>query len=149
MSLFETGKDMLVHEFKELLVKHSKAVPPAIIIRVISNEEGVLPLPQPSPLIFHYILLCSLSLEDLHMHQFPPEVASNLIKMADWLIIHNEDDYMNVCKPVNRFSQKRPNSDMIESSYRSTPASDQSPSRNPCRDSGIMFGLQVPLHLAI
>ncbi len=34
--------------------------------------------------------------EELKINHFLPEVKENLVQIADWLIAHNEEDFMNV-----------------------------------------------------
>lgn len=73
MSLFETGKDNLINEFKEHLAKHSQTIPPISVLDALATDE-----------------------EELNINHFPQNVKDNLIQIADWLITHNEDDFMNV-----------------------------------------------------
>lgn len=40
MSLFDTGKDNIISEFKENLAKHSQTIPPITILEAISTDEG-------------------------------------------------------------------------------------------------------------
>lgn len=35
-------------------------------------------------------------LDIVNIYSFPPNVTEDLIKISDWLITHNEDDFMNV-----------------------------------------------------
>jgi len=73
MSLFETGKDNLTNEFKELLAKHSQTLSPPYILEAISVNDEI-----------------------VNIYNFPPNVSEDLMKISDWLITHNEDDFMNV-----------------------------------------------------
>ena len=41
MSLFETGKDNLANEFKELLAKHSQTLSPSYILEAVSVNDGM------------------------------------------------------------------------------------------------------------
>uniref|UniRef100_A0A1B6DEN9 Exocyst complex component 7 n=1 Tax=Clastoptera arizonana TaxID=38151 RepID=A0A1B6DEN9_9HEMI len=79
-SLFNTGGDALSREFKELLLKHSRSVPPIILLDLVATDE-------------------ELSADDASvssLNQFPEVVSANLTTMADWLISHSRDEYMNV-----------------------------------------------------
>ena len=40
MSLFESGKDNLANEFKELLAKNSQTIAPGVILEVVASNEG-------------------------------------------------------------------------------------------------------------
>ena len=40
MSLFETGKDNLINEFKEHLAKHSQTIPPISVLDALATDEG-------------------------------------------------------------------------------------------------------------
>lgn len=40
MSLFETGRDNLVSQFKEYLAKHSQPLPVNILLDAVNNDEG-------------------------------------------------------------------------------------------------------------
>ena len=40
MSLFETGKDSLISEFKEHLAKHSQTIPAITVLDALTNDEG-------------------------------------------------------------------------------------------------------------
>lgn len=40
MSLFETGKDNLINEFKEDLAKHSMSIPPITVLDALAADEG-------------------------------------------------------------------------------------------------------------
>ena len=40
MSLFETGKDNIISEFKENLAKHSQTIPAIAVLEALANDEG-------------------------------------------------------------------------------------------------------------
>lgn len=40
MSLFETGKDNLANEFKDLLAKHSQTLSPSYVLEAVSTNDG-------------------------------------------------------------------------------------------------------------
>lgn len=79
-SLFNTGGDALNREFKELLLKHSRPVPPITLIDLVATDEE---------LTTDDASVSSLS-------QFPEPVSAQLTAMADWLIAQSRDEFMNV-----------------------------------------------------
>lgn len=95
MSLFETGKDNIINEFKENLAKHSQTIPPIAILDALANDDGSI-IFLDSYLFMTFLLQFSIS-EEININHFSPVVKDNLIQIADWLISHNEDDFMNVC----------------------------------------------------
>jgi hypothetical protein len=52
MSLFETGKDNLINEFKEHLAKHSQTIPPITVLDALATDEGLFSLFLPSIILF-------------------------------------------------------------------------------------------------
>lgn len=38
--------------------------------------------------------------EEINIYHFSPDVKDSLVQIADWLIAHNEDDFMNVYESV-------------------------------------------------
>jgi hypothetical protein len=38
--LFKTGGDSIQREFKEILLKHSRHVQPAILLDIVTNDDG-------------------------------------------------------------------------------------------------------------
>uniref|UniRef100_A0A1B6GH39 Exocyst complex component 7 n=1 Tax=Cuerna arida TaxID=1464854 RepID=A0A1B6GH39_9HEMI len=79
-SLFNAGGDALNREFKELLLKHSRPVPPITLLDLVATDEE---------LTADDASVSSLS-------QFPEAVSSQLIVMADWLVTQGRDEFMNV-----------------------------------------------------
>jgi exocyst complex protein 7 len=75
-SLFNSGGDVLQREFKELLFRHSKPVPPVTLLELVEDT----PVDETPASLNH----------------FPEAVSNELICIADWLIMHNRDEYMNV-----------------------------------------------------
>ncbi|KAK7861732.1 hypothetical protein R5R35_008704 [Gryllus longicercus] len=78
-TLFNSGGDALNREFKELLQRHNKPVPPVMLLDLVSPDEE-------TPMEDH-----SASLNHL-----PDYVCSELQRIAEWLIINNRDEYINV-----------------------------------------------------
>ncbi|XP_034242549.1 exocyst complex component 7 isoform X1 [Thrips palmi] len=77
-TLFTSGGDALNREFKDILVRHSKSVPPITLLDLVAADEDTSGEDAPP----------SLS-------PFPDNVIQELVHIADWLIAHNRDDYMN------------------------------------------------------
>ncbi|XP_050536119.1 exocyst complex component 7 isoform X2 [Daktulosphaira vitifoliae] len=80
-SLFKSGGDTIQREFKELLLKYSNPVQPAILLDIATNDEE---------------LLTDDSSSVSSINHFPENVSSDLIRLADWLISQSRDEYMNV-----------------------------------------------------
>ncbi|KAJ9587571.1 hypothetical protein L9F63_019002 [Diploptera punctata] len=79
-TLFNSGGDALNREFKDLLFRHSKPVPPIMLLELVEGAEKTPVEDTPVASLNH----------------FPEAVSSELIRIADWLIMHNRDEYMNV-----------------------------------------------------
>ncbi|KDR13019.1 exocyst complex component 7 isoform X1 [Zootermopsis nevadensis] len=75
-TLFNSGGDALNREFKELLLRHSRPVSPIMLLELVEDTPV-----EETP---------------VSLNQFPETVSSELKCIADWLIMHNRDEYMNV-----------------------------------------------------
>ncbi|CAH1716975.1 unnamed protein product [Aphis gossypii] len=80
-SLFKTGGDSIQREFKEILLKHSRHVQPAILVDISTNDDE---------------LITDDSSSVSSISHFSEVVSSDLIRLADWLISQSRDEYMNV-----------------------------------------------------
>lgn len=80
-SLFNSGADALNREFKELLLKYSKPVPPITLLDSISNEDDITPDDSSSVSSFGH---------------YPDNVANDMTRIAQWLICESRDEFMNV-----------------------------------------------------
>lgn len=83
-SLFNAGGDALNREFKELLQKHSRPVPPITLLDLVATDE-------------------ELTADDASVSsltQFPEAVGSQLTVMAEWLVTQGRDEFMNVYAKV-------------------------------------------------
>ncbi|XP_067005979.1 exocyst complex component 7 isoform X2 [Anabrus simplex] len=78
-SCFSDGGDALNREFKDLLHRHNKPVPPVVLLDLVSPEEDT-PMEETAPSLNH----------------LPDHVCSELTRIAEWLITHNRDEYINV-----------------------------------------------------
>ena len=103
MSLFETGKDNIISEFKDHLAKHSQTIPPIAILEALANDDGKFVLLEKIPIWFIFVFVA----EEININHFSPDVKDNLIQIADWLIVHNEDDFMTVY-PLTFFFYLKP-----------------------------------------
>ncbi|RZF38575.1 hypothetical protein LSTR_LSTR010908 [Laodelphax striatellus] len=81
-SLFNTGGDSLNRELKELLLKHSKPIPPMTLLDLVANDDELL---TDDTSVSSYT-------------QFPDSVSSQLTSIADWLVTQGAADveYMSV-----------------------------------------------------
>ncbi|CAB3371705.1 Hypothetical predicted protein [Cloeon dipterum] len=80
ISLLTAGGDALNREFTDILHKHSKHVPPIVLLDLVGTGEDA-------------------SLEDMappSLNQLPDEVTTELIRIADWLFVNNKDEFMFV-----------------------------------------------------
>ncbi|XP_069692328.1 exocyst complex component 7 isoform X2 [Periplaneta americana] len=75
-TLFNSGGDALNREFKDLLFRHSKPVPPIMLLELVEDTPV-----EETP---------------VSLNNFPESVSGELVRIADWLIVHNRDEYMNV-----------------------------------------------------
>ncbi|KAK7601997.1 hypothetical protein V9T40_009438 [Parthenolecanium corni] len=80
-SLFNSGGDTLNREFKELLLKHSKPIPSIVLLDLITNDEDITTDDTSSASSFNH---------------FPENVASDMVRIATWLMSESRDEYMNV-----------------------------------------------------
>ncbi|XP_063240892.1 LOW QUALITY PROTEIN: uncharacterized protein LOC134541400 [Bacillus rossius redtenbacheri] len=128
-TLFNSGGDALNREFKELLSRHSKPVPPITLLDLVSADDGERARPAGAPCRKPTVfrgrgLLASVGTHhDLsHGHagaskgaadpvvlqtrpgrrapaplqHFPDSVSDQLVRLAEWLMAHGRDEYMNV-----------------------------------------------------
>ncbi|CAG2064343.1 unnamed protein product, partial [Timema podura] len=79
-TLFNSGGDALNREFKELLFRHSKPVPPISLLDLVGTDDDT-PGEETST---------------SSLNHFPDAVTAELTRIAEWLIVHGRDEYMNV-----------------------------------------------------
>lgn len=78
-SLFEKGKESLETEFRNLLNRYSKPVPPILILDLISTEDEI------------------ETQEDVTLEHLPENVLADLICISGWLVDYGRNqDFMNV-----------------------------------------------------
>lgn len=77
-TLFDIAGDALEKEFRALLTRSSKAVPPVIILDLTMYDEELGPE------------------EKLPIEHFPERTVNELVQIATWLVKNRREDYMNV-----------------------------------------------------
>ncbi|KAK3772011.1 hypothetical protein RRG08_008250 [Elysia crispata] len=68
--IFEEGKDALQHEFRSLLNRHGRPVPPIVIIDLLHSDEELPPIGTDT---------------DLALEQLPEKVTQDLVIISKWL----------------------------------------------------------------
>ncbi|KAL8163184.1 UNVERIFIED_CONTAM: Exocyst complex component 7 [Gekko kuhli] len=77
--LFEKGKESLESEFRSLMSRHSKPVPPILILDLISLDEEM------------------ETQEDVTLEHLPENILQDIIRISDWLVEYGRNqDFMNV-----------------------------------------------------
>ncbi|XP_039357268.1 exocyst complex component 7 isoform X2 [Mauremys reevesii] len=78
-SLFERGKESLESEFRSLMTRHTKPVPPILILDLISGEEEI------------------DTQEDMILEHLPESVLQDTVRISLWLVEYGRNqDFMNV-----------------------------------------------------
>ncbi|XP_029456313.1 exocyst complex component 7 isoform X2 [Rhinatrema bivittatum] len=78
-SLFERGKESLENEFRNLMTRHSKPVPPVLILDLISGDDEL------------------ETQEDVTQEHLPEGVLQDVICISQWLVEYGRNqDFMNV-----------------------------------------------------
>lgn len=75
LDLFNNGGDALNKEFREMLTRHSKVLPAVAVLEMIEEDH---------------------STEQNSSVSVPEHVQCDLKKLAEWLMFHNFDAYMNI-----------------------------------------------------
>nr|XP_056714620.1 exocyst complex component 7 isoform X6 [Euleptes europaea] len=77
--LFEKGKESLESEFRSLMTRHSKPVPPILILDLISLDEEM------------------ETQEDVTLEHLPESVLQDIVRISGWLVEYGRNqDFMNV-----------------------------------------------------
>ncbi|XP_015269939.1 PREDICTED: exocyst complex component 7 isoform X9 [Gekko japonicus] len=77
--LFEKGKESLESEFRSLMTRHSKPVPPILILDLIGLDEEM------------------ETQEDVTLEHLPENILQDIIRISDWLVEYGRNqDFMNV-----------------------------------------------------
>ncbi|NXB29572.1 EXOC7 protein, partial [Eulacestoma nigropectus] len=78
-SLFERGKDSLESEFRSLMTRHTKPVPPILILDLISGDEEM------------------DTQEEMTLEHLPESVLHDIIRISGWLVENGRNqDFMTV-----------------------------------------------------
>ncbi|KAM9119734.1 exocyst complex component 7 isoform 2-T2 [Pangshura tecta] len=78
-SLFERGKESLESEFRSLMTRHTKPVPPILILDLISGEDEI------------------EAQEDMILEHLPESVLQDTVRISLWLVEYGRNqDFMNV-----------------------------------------------------
>ncbi|NXG43314.1 EXOC7 protein, partial [Psilopogon haemacephalus] len=78
-SLFERGKESLESEFRSLLTRHTKPVPPILILDLISGDEEM------------------ETQEEMSLEHLPESVLHDIIRISGWLVENGRNqDFMTV-----------------------------------------------------
>ncbi|XP_032995273.1 exocyst complex component 7 isoform X12 [Lacerta agilis] len=77
--LFEKGKESLESEFRSLMARHSKPVPPILILDLITLDDEM------------------ESQEDVTLEHLPESVLQDIVRISGWLVEYGRNqDFMNV-----------------------------------------------------
>ncbi|NXQ96771.1 EXOC7 protein, partial [Sagittarius serpentarius] len=78
-SLFERGKESLESEFRSLMTRHTKPVPPILILDLISGEDEM------------------ETQEEMSLEHLPESVLHDIIRISSWLVENGRNqDFMTV-----------------------------------------------------
>ncbi|TFK04670.1 Exocyst complex component 7 [Platysternon megacephalum] len=78
-SLFERGKESLESEFRSLMTRHTKPVPPILILDLISGDDEI------------------DTQEDMILDHLPESVLQDIVRISLWLVEYGRNqDFMNV-----------------------------------------------------
>ncbi|KAM6297348.1 exocyst complex component 7 isoform 10-T10 [Aegotheles albertisi] len=78
-SLFERGKESLESEFRSLMTRHTKPVPPILILDLISGEDEM------------------ETQEEMSLEHLPESVLHDIIRISGWLVENGRNqDFMTV-----------------------------------------------------
>ncbi|KAJ7316053.1 hypothetical protein JRQ81_002215 [Phrynocephalus forsythii] len=78
-SLFEKGKESLESEFRSLMTRHSKPIPPILILDLITLDDEI------------------ETQEDVTLEHLPESVLQDIVRISGWLVEYGRNqDFMNV-----------------------------------------------------
>ena len=96
-SLYKTGGDALFREFRDQLEKHSRPVTTVELLNTISANDSV-----SGDEISH-----ASSDDFTSLTQFPEDVQTNLVQIAEWLCSNDREDFMNVYANIRAHMMKK------------------------------------------
>nr|XP_056714635.1 exocyst complex component 7 isoform X8 [Euleptes europaea] len=143
--LFEKGKESLESEFRSLMTRHSKPVPPILILDLISLDEEM------------------ETQEDVTLEHLPESVLQDIVRISGWLVEYGRNqDFMNVYYQIrssqldrsikglkehfrkNSSSSGVPYSPAIQNKRKDTPT--KKPIKRPGRDDMLDMEIDAYIH---
>ncbi|XP_006136532.1 exocyst complex component 7 isoform X6 [Pelodiscus sinensis] len=144
-SLFEKGKESLESEFRSLMTRHTKPVPPILIMDLISGDDEI------------------EAQEDLILEHLPESVLQDIVRISLWLVEYGRNqDFMNVYYQIrssqldrsikglkehfrkNSSSTGVPYSPAIQNKRKDTPT--KKPIKRPGRDDMLDIEIDAYIH---
>ncbi|XP_044838155.1 exocyst complex component 7 isoform X7 [Mauremys mutica] len=144
-SLFERGKESLESEFRSLMTRHTKPVPPILILDLISGEDEI------------------DTQEDMILEHLPESVLQDTVRISLWLVEYGRNqDFMNVYYQIrssqldrsikglkehfrkNSSSTGIPYSPAIQNKRKDTPT--KKPIKRPGRDDMLDIEIDAYIH---
>ncbi|XP_032995279.1 exocyst complex component 7 isoform X18 [Lacerta agilis] len=143
--LFEKGKESLESEFRSLMARHSKPVPPILILDLITLDDEM------------------ESQEDVTLEHLPESVLQDIVRISGWLVEYGRNqDFMNVYYQIrssqldrsikglkehfrkNSSSSGVPYSPAIQNKRKDTPT--KKPIKRPGRDDMLDMEIDAYIH---
>ncbi|XP_030389745.1 exocyst complex component 7 isoform X12 [Gopherus evgoodei] len=144
-SLFERGKESLESEFRSLMTRHTKPVPPILILDLISGDDEI------------------DTQEDMILEHLPESVLQDTVRISLWLVEYGRNqDFMNVYYQIrssqldrsikglkehfrkNSSSTGIPYSPAIQNKRKDTPT--KKPIKRPGRDDMLDIEIDAYIH---
>ncbi|XP_042305324.1 exocyst complex component 7 isoform X19 [Sceloporus undulatus] len=144
-SLFERGKDSLESEFRSLMTRYSKPVPPILILDLITLDDEI------------------ETQEDVTLEHLPESVLQDIVRISGWLVEYGRNqDFMNVYFQIrssqldrsikglkehfrkNSSSSGIPYSPAIQNKRKDTPT--KKPIKRPGRDDMLDMEIDAYIH---
>ncbi|XP_044309590.1 exocyst complex component 7 isoform X3 [Varanus komodoensis] len=144
-SLFEKGKESLESEFRSLMTRHSKPVPPILILDLITMDDEL------------------ETQEDMTLEHLPESVLQDIVRISGWLVEYGRNqDFMNVYYQIrssqldrsvkglkehfrkNSSSSGVPYSPAIQNKRKDTPT--KKPIKRPGRDDMLDMEIDAYIH---
>uniref|UniRef100_A0A8D0ECR9 Exocyst complex component 7 n=1 Tax=Salvator merianae TaxID=96440 RepID=A0A8D0ECR9_SALMN len=143
--LFEKGKESLESEFRSLMTRHSKPVPPILILDLITLDDEI------------------EAQEDVTLEHLPESVLQDIVRISGWLVEYGRNqDFMNVYYQIrssqldrsikglkehfrkNSSSSGVPYSPAIQNKRKDTPT--KKPIKRPGRDDMLDMEIDAYIH---
>ncbi|XP_060620613.1 exocyst complex component 7 isoform X9 [Anolis sagrei] len=143
--LFEKGKDSLESEFRSLMTRYSKPVPPILILDLIASDDEI------------------ETQEEVTLEHLPESVLQDVVRISGWLVEYGRNqDFMNVYYQIrssqldrsikglkehfrkNSSSSGVPYSPAIQNKRKDTPT--KKPIKRPGRDDMLDMEIDAYIH---